>query len=156
LNGDFAAFKNNLIENASGEYIFQIDADELLPDGLLDPSKLYDILKSNPDIGLYKIPRINVVVGITPDYITEMGWKSAYHGFEVENSLRETVINYPDYQGRLFKRDPKIKWYGKIHEQILGHEYETIFPAIERYSIEHIKSSEKQVSQNTLYSSLIK
>ena len=28
LNGDFASFKNNLKDNCSGDYIFQLDADE--------------------------------------------------------------------------------------------------------------------------------
>ena len=28
LNGNFAAFKNNLKDNCTGDYIFQIDADE--------------------------------------------------------------------------------------------------------------------------------
>ena len=36
LNGDFAAQKNSVIENSTGDYIFHIDADEYPSDGLLE------------------------------------------------------------------------------------------------------------------------
>lgn len=156
LNGDFAAFKNNLIENANGEYIFQIDADETLSDQLSDPRILYSILQTNPTVELFNVPRINIVAGITQEYITEMGWNSVYRGFIAEDALNEKTINFPDYQSRIFKRSSNIKWYGKIHERILGHKTETFLPATEDFSIEHVKSFERQVAQNTLYSELIK
>ena len=45
---DFAAYKNELIKHCSGEYIFQIDADELPNLDLLD--MLPGILKANPEV----------------------------------------------------------------------------------------------------------
>ena len=64
LNKDFAAFKNNFIDAANGEYIFQIDADEVPNDFLIENIK--PILNINRDIDVFYIPRVNKVIGITP------------------------------------------------------------------------------------------
>lgn len=154
LNGNFADFKNNLIENATGEYIFQIDADESLGDVLLDPNKLYSVLRANPTVDLFYVPRINIVVGITQDYITLQGWKSKYKGFKCEDALNEKSINFPDYQGRIFRRTDKIRWQGKVHEQVIGASAMSLFPDMEDFALEHIKTFERQINQNNLYSEL--
>ena len=39
LNGDFAAQKNSVIENSSGDYVFHFDADEYPHEVLLYPNK---------------------------------------------------------------------------------------------------------------------
>ena len=36
LNGDFSQFKNNLTDNCTGDYIFQIDADEIPNEHLIN------------------------------------------------------------------------------------------------------------------------
>lgn len=154
LNDNFAEYKNNLIKNASGEYIFQIDADETLGSILLDPDKLYAILQANPTVDLFYVPRINIVVGITQDYIQSQGWKSKYNGFKCEDALGEKSINFPDYQGRIFKRTDKIRWHGNVHEQIVGASAMSVFPNMEDFALEHIKTFERQVTQNNLYSRL--
>ena len=46
LKGDFASFKNNLKENCSGDWIFQIDADELPHESLT--TNLKELLKLTP------------------------------------------------------------------------------------------------------------
>ena len=46
LKGHFANFKNNLKEHCTGDWIFQIDADELPHEGLI--TNLKDLLKLNP------------------------------------------------------------------------------------------------------------
>ena len=48
LNKDFATFKNNLKENCTKDYIFQIDADEYLSETLLE--YLTAILEDNTHI----------------------------------------------------------------------------------------------------------
>ena len=63
LNSHFANFKNNLKENCSGDWIFQIDADEYPDIYLLDA--LPSILKENPTIDVFLVPRVNEVLGIT-------------------------------------------------------------------------------------------
>ena len=58
LEKDFAAQKNSVIENSSGDYIFHIDADEYPHDTLLE--QLKQILEMN-DVDLGWIPRVNTV-----------------------------------------------------------------------------------------------
>jgi len=67
LNKDFAGYKNELAKHCSGEYIFQIDADEIPAIELLD--MLPSILESNPEVDVYLVPRINTVSGITEEHI---------------------------------------------------------------------------------------
>ena len=59
----FADWKNKLTEYCDGDYIFQIDADEL-PNELLIQN-LPVILESNPDNEVYLVPRVNTVEGLT-------------------------------------------------------------------------------------------
>ncbi len=91
LNGDFATFKNNLISMASGDYLFQIDADELPNQFLIENIK--PILKINTDIDCFYIPRVNKVIGLTSQHIQKWGWR-------VDEEER---VNFPDPQMRLFK-----------------------------------------------------
>ncbi len=72
LNKDFAGYKNELAKHCSGEYIFQIDADEIPTLDLLD--MLPSILESNPEVDVYLVPRINTVSGITEEHILRWGF----------------------------------------------------------------------------------
>ena len=69
----FADWKNQLTELCSGDYIFQIDADELPHDILIE--KLPQILEGNPDNEVYLVPRVNTVTDLTPEYIIKWQWK---------------------------------------------------------------------------------
>ena len=59
LLGDYAEQKNYLKNMCSGDYIFNIDADEIPSKWLMKNIKV--ILETNPDIDLYWVPRINTV-----------------------------------------------------------------------------------------------
>lgn len=86
LNGDFAKFKNKLIEHASGDFIIQLDADEIPNIFLIENIK--SILKINPDIDCYYIPRINVVKGIGLSHVQKWGWNiSKLEGWLEEDTL---------------------------------------------------------------------
>jgi glycosyltransferase involved in cell wall biosynthesis len=87
LNNDFAAFKNNLKNHCTGDYIFQIDADEIPSTFLLE--NLHDILDSNPTVDMILVPRINTVSGITPEHIDAWGWKVN----DNINLIKEKVID---------------------------------------------------------------
>ena len=90
LNKDFAAQKNYLNSMCSGDYIFNIDADEIPHDALLNQIKT--ILEMN-EVDLIWVPRINTVDGITDEHIQKWGWKVTEKGW----------INYPDYQARVYR-----------------------------------------------------
>lgn len=141
LNRDFASFKNNLKSNCEGDWIFQIDADELPSAYLIE--NLFDILKNNPMIDIFWVPRINTVDGLTESHIKKWGWR-------VENGR----VNFPDYQCRILQNSPKINWVSKVHEVLYGHQSEAKLPLDEEFCLIHPKSIERQEHQNKLYSTL--
>lgn len=143
LNGDFASFKNNLISMSSGDYLFQIDADELPNQFLIENIK--PILKINTNIDCFYIPRVNKVIGLTPQHIQKWGWK-------VDDQER---VNFPDPQMRLFKLNKGIKWKNKVHEVLDGYKTITTLPYdTEDFCLNHIKSIQKQEKQNNFYEQL--
>lgn len=146
LNGDFGTFKNNFLQHAQGEYICQLDADELLSTDFLEGNEDFGnfkmILEMNPSIELYWVPRENYVEGLDQEHINQWRWN-------VDGKGR---INYPDAQARIFKNNGVIKWQNKVHEIIVGHKSYVVLP--ENYFILHKKSLEKQISQNNFYNTL--
>ena len=140
LNNDFASFKNNLKEHCIKDYIFQIDADEYLSDQLIE--NIHQILELNPDIELYAIPRVNTVEGLTQEHIQKWRWKVDIDGW----------VNYPDYQTRLLKNIPEIKWVQRVHERLVGAKMSITLPG--GYDIIHPKTIERQERQNNFYDTL--
>ena len=67
FGGHFADWKNKLTTFCSGDYIFQIDADEIPHRFLLD--NLPSILENNNDLEVFLVPRANNVEGITSEHI---------------------------------------------------------------------------------------
>ena len=141
LDGDFAAQKNSVIENSTGDYIFHIDADEYPSDGLLEYVK--PILEAN-EIDLIWVPRVNTVDGITEQHIRQWGWRVSEAGW----------VNYPDYQSRIFKNTPELRWQNKVHERIMGAKNYSHLPPNESLSLYHPKTIEKQEKQNKFYETL--
>ena len=142
LNSNFAAFKNNLKDNCSGDYIFQIDADEYPEEYLM--STIGWFIENNPDTDIFWVPRINKVNGLTQEHIKKWGWR-------VDPKER---INFPDYQCRILKNTPDIKWKNKVHEILTGHKTESHIPANDEFCIHHIKDIARQEDQNNFYNTL--
>ena len=141
LNKDFAAYKNELIKHCSGEYIFQVDADEIPNIDLL--VMLPSILKSNPDVDVYLVPRINTVSGITEEHIQKWRW-----------NVEDNRINFPDYQWRIYKNIPSIKWINKVHERLNGFKTYSTLPPQDEFCLIHPKTIERQEKQNQFYNTL--
>jgi len=144
LNKDFAAFKNTLIEHANGNYLFQIDADEIPNEFLIENIKA--VININKEVDCFYVPRVNKVLGITEEHITKWRWS-------IDNYNR---INYPDLQMRLFKLDKEIKWKNKVHEVLDNYKITTILPyeEDEDFCLYHIKTISKQEAQNKLYETI--
>lgn len=143
LNKDFASFKNNLKLNCTGDYIFFIDADEYLSEHLL--KLLKQVLVSNSNVECYGLPRVNTVEGLTESHIKQWGWR-------VDGRNR---INWPDYQTRICKNIPEIKWVGKVHERLEGWKTSSVFPYdYEDWALIHPKDIKRQELQNILYASI--
>jgi glycosyltransferase involved in cell wall biosynthesis len=142
LNGHFSNFKNNLKENCSGDWIFQIDADEYPDEYLIQ--FLPSILEENTETEVFLVPRINEVFGITPGHLGEWGWNMSDKGW----------INFPDYQTRILRNLPEIKWHNKVHEVIKGHKKFAALPANNEYCLWHPKNITRQEIQNKYYNTL--
>ena len=138
----FANWKNKLTSYCSGDYIFQIDADECPHESLI--SQLPVIIEANPDNEVYLVPRVNTVKGLTELHIQKWGWRVDEKGW----------VNFPDYQWRIYKNDKKIKWKNKVHEVLEGYNTMTTLPAEGMYCLIHEKTIEKQEKQNEYYSTL--
>ncbi len=138
----FADWKNKLTSLCSGDYIFQIDGDEIPNKTLIE--QLPNILESNPDNEVYLVPRVNTVKGLTEAHIQRWRWKVDDKGW----------INYPDYQWRIWKNKPEIKWKNKVHEVLEGFKTYAPLPAQEELSLYHPKDIKRQEKQNAYYDSL--
>lgn len=145
LNKNFAEHKNFLNSKCTNDWIFNIDADEYPSDGLLN--NIRSILQLNDDTGLdmIAVPRVNIVNGLTLGHISKWGWK-------VDDLNR---VNWPDYQLRIYKNKPEIKWEGKVHERPVGYKYITSFPEdSDEYTLIHVKDIERQEKQNSFYDTI--
>jgi glycosyltransferase involved in cell wall biosynthesis len=142
LNNDFATFKNNLKSLCTKDYIFQIDADEYPHQELL--GSLPAILEANDDTDVFLVPRINTVEGLTEQHIKQWGWNVDHHD----------RVNFPDYQWRIWKNIPKIKWINKVHERLDGFGLYTNFPPLDEMCLYHPKDIKRQEKQNNYYNTL--
>ena len=142
LNGHFSNFKNNLKEHCTGDWIFQIDADELPHELLI--TNLKKLLKLNPTTEMLLVPRVNTVEGLTQEHINKWRWNVNEKGW----------VNWPDYQTRIIQNGPKIKWQNKVHEQIVGVSTKGALPMEEEWCLYHPKNIKRQETQNNFYDSL--
>lgn len=140
FNNDFGAWKNLLGSYCSGDYIYQIDADEMISEYMV--KNINTILNMNPEVDLIFVPRINTVEGITQEHINKWRW-----------SVNEkNHINFPDYQGRIFRKN--MVWSGKVHEKIIGIKNYSTLPTDDEYCIQHHKTIDRQEKQNNYYNTL--
>jgi len=142
FDGHFADWKNKLTEYCDGDYIFQIDADEIPHKSLL--TALPVILESNPDNEVYLVPRVNTVEGLTQEHIQKWRWNVNENGW----------VNWPDYQWRIWKNKPEIKWKNKVHEVLDGYKTYSTLPTEPEFSLKHPKDIERQEKQNAFYDTL--
>ena len=142
FDGHFANMKNRLTDMCTGDYIFQIDADEIPSEYLVE--NLWAMLEMNLDVDVLLTPRINTVEDITPEHIQKWRW----------NVNKKGWVNFPDYQWRIYRNDNKIKWKNKVHEVLEGYKVMSQLPPEEEYCLYHPKTIAKQEKQNSYYDTL--
>jgi glycosyltransferase involved in cell wall biosynthesis len=141
LNKDFATFKNNLKSYCTKDYIFQIDADEIPHEDLIQ--HLPQLLENNP-VDVIFVPRINTVEGLTQEHINKWKWNVNDKGW----------VNFPDYQLRIYKRTDSVRWMNPVHETITGYDTFSNFPADEQWCLYHPKEIDRQEKQNEFYETI--
>ena len=140
LGGDFGAQKNFLMSKCTGDFIFNIDADELpVPELLVN---LKEILQANPEVDLYAIPRKNYVYGLTDEHIKKWHWRVDDSG----------LVNWPDNQMRIIKNNGDIKWENIVHEVPSGFKKFAFIP--NEYALIHEKTISRQEQQNSFYDTI--
>lgn len=139
-DNNFAVWKNKLNDYCSGDYIFQLDSDETVSEFLI--KNIGQIIQENSEVELFYLARINKVSGITMEHINKWRW----------NLDKEGRINFPDYQGRVYKSN--LRWEGKVHEKISGAKYYAVLPLEEEYCLIHHKTINKQEAQNNFYNTI--
>jgi len=142
FDGHFANMKNHLKSLCTGDWIFQIDADELPHESLI--INLREVLKLNPTTEMFLVPRVNTVDGLTQEHINKWHWNVNEKGW----------VNWPDYQTRIIQNNSKIKWQNKVHEQIVGISTKGALPMEEEWCLYHPKTIGRQETQNNFYDSL--
>ena len=142
FDNHFADWKNKLTQHCDGDYIFQIDADEMPHKSLL--TSIPSVIESNDSNEVYWVPRINTVEGLTPEDITRWRWGVNEKGW----------INFPDPQMRIYKKRDGIQWENKVHERLNGYNTYAMLPAKEEWSLYHPKDIERQRKQNAYYDTL--
>lgn len=141
FTGHFADWKNKLALLCKGDYIFQIDADEIPHKNLIE--HLPTLLETN-DIDMFRVPRVNTVEGLTQEHIKKWGWHVNEKGW----------VNWADWQMRIYKNAPHIKWVNKVHEVLEGFKIHGMLPPEEEWALYHPKTIDRQEKQNNYYDTL--
>jgi hypothetical protein len=142
LNDHFADFKNHLTNQCTGDFIFQIDADEMPHQKLVEI--LPYVLEENFDCDVFLVPRVNTVTGLTNEHISKWGWNVNDKGW----------VNWPDNQWRIWKNKSEIQWINKVHERLNGFKSYTVLPESEGFALYHPKTIKRQERQNEYYNKL--
>ena len=139
---NFLENKNFMNNKCTGDYIFQIDADEIPESFLIENLKV--ILEDNP-VDLLITPRKNLVAGLTPEHIQKWGWNVNEQGW----------VSWPDAQKRVYKNTSEIKWSGhQVHGMVEGYKTFATLPFTEEWSIIHNKTIDRQENQNERYTKI--
>jgi glycosyltransferase involved in cell wall biosynthesis len=145
LNGNFGEHKTYGSRCCAKDVIIQLDADEYLATPFLE--NMHELLECNPTVELYRVPRVNIVRGATAADAMQWGWRF----FNIPQHPNLPIINWPDYQSRIYKNSEKIFWKKKLHETITGAEIVTEIPLDPDFAIIHDKTIDRQRKQNEFY-----
>jgi len=140
FKGHFANWKNELNSHCTGDYIFQLDADELISHAFIQV--LPELLEENVECDLFWVPRRNIVEGLTPEHIAKWHW----------NVNEEGLVNWPDPQSRIYRNVESVHWENNVHEKIVGIKTAAVLPP--EFNILHVKNIKRQEKQNDYYDTL--
>ena len=137
FNRPFDSFKKNLDfhkEKATGDYIFNIDADEMPQESLI---KIIKKVIEETGAEIIAVPRINIHPDITSEEAEEFGFNINEVGF----------INWPDFQTRVYKRCDHVYWTDELHTKLTGSDKAVAVKPLPSVALWHIKSMDKQKSR---------
>ncbi len=129
FDGNFSDHRNFHMRHCKGDYIFILDPDEMPQEGLIKALKEMDVT----DLDLIVVPRLNITLGATQKWCEEHQFKVNENGW----------INWPNYQTRVAKNSPDIKFENALHETLTGFKKCAVIPPNPLLALFHVKSAEK-------------
>jgi glycosyltransferase involved in cell wall biosynthesis len=108
LDNSYSEHKNYGKSLCKGEYIFQIDADELPSETLLQSLK--ELIELNKNIDLFWIPRINDFRGVDDIEAKKWGWRLT----KIPELVKEKIIDDQSYEYKFLKNNGYILEETKI------------------------------------------
>lgn len=141
LNKNFSAQRNFIAAHCQGDYIVRIDADELMPEEILQNIDLYLNKFDQEEYDAIWMPRINFSGAISPELIARDRLKINDKGW----------VNWPDMQLKIYRNSPSLSWINTVHERLVGSKKEYHFPQEEKYAIWHDKPAEALKASNAYY-----
>jgi glycosyltransferase involved in cell wall biosynthesis len=179
LNGHYGNHKTYMNSVCTTDWVLNLDADERISEDLF--CSLGDIIDLNPAYDGFAFPRINLVDGLTVEYakhrwpVTGLDAYTKSERCPLPDSLYELLQTYrlivsetaddivyrvplvawPDYQLRLYKLNPSVKWVNPVHEQLVGLTKAMPLPAELEYALLHKKTIDRQKGQNELYDKIL-
>ena len=141
FDGHFGRMKNKLTALCSGDYIINIDADEMVDEYFI---RLIPQVLEHNDVDVILVPRINTVAGLTPEHVSKWGWTVDDNGY----------VNFPDYQWRIYKNSADIKWKNRVHEKLEGYKTLSHLPQDSEWCLKHHKTIDRQEQQNNYYETI--
>ena len=145
LNKNYSAHKNWGTEKTKNPWVFQLDGDEIPQETLL--LNIHEIIDANPETELIYVPRINDFIGVTEVHAKQWGWRLT----PCEACDGRPIVNWPDYQGRIYRNTPKLRWDRRLHEKIEGFDKFSVLPADTDLALYHDKTIETQLNTNKRY-----
>jgi len=94
FGNDFAEWKNKLTSLCNGDWIINIDADEIPNEYLI--TNIHNLLEQNPLIDMFLVPRINTVSGLTQEHIQKWGWNIS----KIESIVKEKEFDLNNHQDK--------------------------------------------------------
>lgn len=109
FNNHFADWKNKLTSYCKGNYIYQIDADELPNEVAFD--NLHWIFKANSEVDVFLVPRINIVKNLGLSWKNKWGWQC----YAIKDQIQEKIFNWDNERDR--DEYALLQHYGFIIEE---------------------------------------
>lgn len=104
LNKNFSEHKNYGGKRCVKTFVCQIDADEIPHQNLLE--NLHELIDANPQVELYRVPRVNIVRGATERDAKMWGWNLSI--LPENNPIVETVIDDASEEYQFLKKNNLI------------------------------------------------
>lgn len=140
LHKNFAAQRNFLKSQCLGKVIFLFDPDEELPKKLLlERYKILNMMNQR-QIDACAFPRLN--------------FRTDQKKNDMKTKKIEDAEGFPDYQFRIIRNDPHIRWWFRLHERLVGMKRVYFFPAKKSYAFIHEKPMTKIQHQTNFYNSI--